>query len=186
MEPEEMLEERLERLRSASTILLSIGAADYSAQVLGVMKSVLLRKKGDAVYVTFNRSVYSLSELFKSIEDCKNRLLFLDAVSLNSGERGAELENAFFIPFPGDLTGLMIVLSRTFKMHDFKFLFLDSVPSVLIYNDEKTTTRFIYALSSLCKQHSVNLVLLSSSDLSASLTSSLSGITGQQTVSASA
>lgn len=185
MEPEEMLEERLERLRSASTILLSIGAADYSTQVLGVMRSVLLRKKGDGVYVTFNKSVYSLSELFKTV-DCKNRLLFLDAISLNSGERGAELENAFFIPFPGDLTGLMIVLSRTFKMHDFKFLFLDSVPSVLIYNDEKTTTRFIYALSSLCKQHSVNLVLLSSADLPPSLSASLSGIASPQMLSASA
>ncbi len=179
MEPENMLDEKLVRTHSPSTFMLSMDTLNYNKHLLKVMETFLVRKKGDAVYVTFNKPANSLADLFKDI-DQKNRLLFLDVISTHTGERTGELENAFFVSFPGDLTGLMVVLSRMLKMHDFRFLFLDSLSSVLIYNDERTTTRFLYALSAMCKQHYVNLVLFSSKELPETFATSLSSLATAQ------
>ncbi len=176
MELKAKFNEGIDGLRSPSTVLLTMNTENYGTMLSDVMNTFLLRRKGDAIYVTFNRPADSLIDIFKSTEH-RERLLFLDAVSSRAKEAEGEFENVFFIPFPGDLTGLMIVLSRTLKMHAFKFIFLDSIPSVLVYNDERTTTRFLYALSALCKDHSVNLVLLSSNELSDSFNTSLSAIT---------
>lgn len=160
-----------------STMLMSMDQENYSGELVSAMKGFMAKKKGDAVYLTFNKPANSLAELFQHL-DHKNRLLFLDVISKHTGQEGPRMENAFFFSFPGDLTGVMMALTRTLKMHDFKFLFLDSLPSVLIYNDERTTTRFVHAVSAMCKQHSVNLVLFSSEDIPESLSSSVSSLSG--------
>ncbi len=184
-ELERMLELNMGEAASPATFMLSMDAANYSKRLPVVMETFLTRRKGDAVYVTFNKPAASLAELFKGI-DHKNRMLFLDVISSHTGEKGSEMENAFFVSYPGDLTGVMVVLSRTLKMHQFRFLFVDSLSSVLIYNDERTTTRFLHALAAMCKQNLVHLVLLSSDDLPPSFSSSISSLAAAQLAEAGA
>lgn len=174
MQLEEILEDKLNSMRVPSTLLLSMENSDYNSHLVAVMKTFLHRRKGDAVYVTFSKPAQSLADLFEPL-DCRNRLLFLDVVSTHMGEK-AELENAFFVSFPGDLTGLMVVLSRMLKMHNFRFLFLDSLSSLLLYNDERTSTRFLHALSAMCKKSSLHLVLLSSEDVPGTFQNSISAM----------
>lgn len=161
----------------SATLLFPIDSTNHGSEVQGMMDSFLSAKKGDAVYLTMNKPATSLADLFREMGG-QNRLLFVDAISVHTGEK-KEMENAFFVSFPGDLTGMMMVLSRTLKMHDFKFIFFDSIPSLLVYNDERTATRFLHAVSAMCKQHSVQLVLLSGDDLPESFTNAISAIVPQ-------
>ncbi|VVB98635.1 Uncharacterised protein [uncultured archaeon] len=179
MEPEKMLDETFEGMRAPSTLLLPLEAATYSRGLADAMESFMQSRKGDAVYLTFNKPAAALADIFKNL-DHKNRLLFLDVISTHNGERASDMENAFFVSFPGDLTGVMVALSRTLKMHPFRFLFLDSLSSLLIYNDERTATRFIHALSAMCKQYSVHMVLISCGDIPDSFAGSISSLATAQ------
>ncbi len=161
---------------SPATVLLPIEPSSYNSQLKRVMKGFMDSKSGDAIYVTFNKPAHSLAQLFGGM-DYRNRLMFLDVISTHVGER-ADLDNAFFIAFPGDLTGLMVALSRALKMHNFRYLFLDSLSAMLIYNDERTSIRFLYSLAAMCKQNSMHLILISPLDLPDAFANSVSALAG--------
>ena len=152
----------------------------YIGEITKLMKIRLSPSQDHGVYLTFNKPAHSLAPLFECV-DHKSTILFLDAVSNHMGlAADSKIENAFFISNPQDLTQLTIALNRVLKMHEFALIFVDSMPSMLQYNDNQTSGHFLHAISAICQQNGVDLVIMANPSLPEAVKASIMALSPQE------
>ncbi len=72
------------------------------------------------------------------------KLFFVDAISGVIGEKRAETKNCVVLRSPSSLTELGIVISKVCDSKKSKFVMMDSLSTILVYNSQKTTVRFVH------------------------------------------
>lgn len=100
------------------------------------------------LFICLNRSYASiLEELKKNNIDTKN-ILFVDCAKSRLCEMKKGAPNVISVDTPADLTNLSISISEFAKnVPGEKFLAIDTISTLLIYNDENMVVRFVKALT---------------------------------------
>lgn len=129
-------------LSTNQIVLLLMPSAEYNEIMVETLKQ--LSDKSIA-YVTLNKTVDALKEIFEKNEvDIKN-VIFIDAISKTIKKAPSQSDQVFYCSSPGALTEISLVISKFLK-HNFDYLIFDSLTNLSIYQKKAPVTKFVSSL----------------------------------------
>jgi hypothetical protein len=106
---------------------------------------LLLKKDLQCIILSASRPYSNLLEIYKENDIDTEKIIIIDGAS--KGQNAEGNKKVIFLDGLDDLTNISIVLSDTYKQLSNKsFFFLDSITSMLIYNDPMIFAKFIHSL----------------------------------------
>jgi len=156
------LNKELSTLDSKHIVLMNIESEHYSDSIFETLRYMTGKGMG-GVYLTSARPYDFLSKkLEKDGIDTKN-IYFIDTVSCMIGDPPGEMGNRVFIKSPAALDDIEIWAYRLLEKIDAenKFLLIDSVSNMLIYNDAGKLAQFSKSLVNYLRSRKVSGVIAS-------------------------
>lgn len=149
--------EQLEELQNP--VLVATVNPVYYNDATTAVTGFLLKKCGKGVYVSLNKPVEFIRRLLEQASLHTSNLIFLDAITSRKLE---ETENNTTYLGPNqDLTNLSLALAKALaQVKPNGFLVLDSLSTLLIYNDERSVSRFAHLLAEKLRTNAISAVLL--------------------------
>jgi len=148
---EKEIEEKLNKLPTEFIALIVSSADVYSIAQEVALRVLIKIKDMSGVYVTFNRPYSNLKATVERQGLDVSKLFFIDLITESAGgktERSAE-DRCFYVSSPKNLTELSILMEQAMIRlpRERRFVFIDSISTMLIYNDQDTVLRFIHSLT---------------------------------------
>jgi len=139
-----------EKIKEQDIVLLISKPQNYSKLILNLLNFLLVKRKLFGIYITVNKPFDSLRTWLKKNGIDVDKLFFIDAVTRTIAERAMLTEKCLFISSPTNLTDLSISLAQILKnpKPEKKFILLDSLSTLLIYNSPETVLQFVHFISS--------------------------------------
>lgn len=139
-------------------ILFSTESKKYNEINISALQN-LLKKQYSGIYVTLNKSYETIKGVLEKNKINTKSLIFIDAISNIKGKKAGE---CLFVGSPQDLTGICIAITEGVKSitQKRKFLVIDSISTLLIYNPGGAITKFIHFLSTLARDENCALILI--------------------------
>jgi hypothetical protein len=98
------------------------------------------------VYIALSRPYAQITKDLTEAGVPADKLLFIDAVSYMTGQTPEKKPGVAYIENPSSLEEVGMYLDVYLQKNKPSFVFLDSLDSLMIYNDEKTTREFAHYL----------------------------------------
>jgi KaiC/GvpD/RAD55 family RecA-like ATPase len=154
--------EDLSKMGSGEIALVVTSAVGYSGAVPDVLKTFANRKDYYGIYITVNKPYASLSESFRKAGINLDGVFFVDCVTKMVGGMSKPSDRFLTIESPQFLTEMSIAVSQAMSAlpKGEKYLILDSISSLLIYNSPGTVARFIHFLSGKLREWGARGVFL--------------------------
>lgn len=148
--------------RKEYVALAVIGGSKYQKTNISIVKH-LSSQKIPGVYVTLNRPYQNVKELLTKEKVSLNNIIFIDAVSKTAGGELTKTEECLFIGSPENLSEMALAMDQAIMAipKKDKFLFFDSLSTILLYNDVKVVARFIHFLSTKMRVWKVKGIIIS-------------------------
>lgn len=125
-------------------VLALIDPTRYQEGVIELLK-FFTSTTPHGIYVTLNKPFTNLARTFERAGIPVDTLFFVDAVT---NVPSVEEHSTHICLGPGnDLSNICIAISKIVNRFQEKFLFLDSLSTLLIYNDPKAVAKFAHLLS---------------------------------------
>jgi len=145
-------------LKSNFLVLLNVNAENYFEAVMKSASIMSKRKKG--VYVTVTRPCRFILKEMKKRNINTDNILFLDCISAMAGESG----NEFFtcIENPAAIEEISMHINSLLNKieSDEKFLLIDSLSTLLIYNSIDSVKEFSMFLTNMLRLKGVDGILV--------------------------
>lgn len=126
-------------------VLALIDPLRYQDAVIDLLR-YFTAKTSRGIYVNLNKPYAVLTKTFEKAGIASNSLFFVDGIT---NVPAMEEDSSHVALGSGiDLSNLCIGISRAVnKITEEKFIFLDSLSTLLIYNDQKTVAKFAHLLT---------------------------------------
>jgi KaiC/GvpD/RAD55 family RecA-like ATPase len=157
-----LLNDHFSRLNRGWVVLLQIPMEKAMDVNIESIKS--LQELGyEGVYITLSKDYIELSKLFREKAVDMGRLAFIDGVSQMYGIGAIDSPNVKYISGPISLDGIVAAITDIIPemKSDRKFVFLDSITTVLLYNSLERTLQFSGFLTTSLKRLQVAGVVTS-------------------------
>jgi hypothetical protein len=140
-------------------IVLFLTGKDNQVETSDFMMKYLLKEKNmEGIYITLNRNAELVMETMKSAGIDAQKIFFVDCSSVTKKHKKGSY---ILVLSPKNLTDIGVVLSEFFKSNPMKkFLILDSVSSLLSFNNVKSVVSFSQFLLNLIKENKINGVMI--------------------------
>jgi KaiC/GvpD/RAD55 family RecA-like ATPase len=152
------------------TLLYIIPPEQYMQAVMGIIKEQA--NNASIIYITTNKPYYSLVESFKNNSIDSEKIFFIDCVTQQAqGNKGQDVHNCLFLDSPSHITGLSVAINQAVKdMPGNKIVLLDSLSTLLIYNDDKVIGQFSHFFVNMMRARNASTILIAlESDLGKSV-----------------
>ncbi|MFH1256480.1 MAG: hypothetical protein V1494_04250 [Candidatus Diapherotrites archaeon] len=142
----QVVRDELEALPEEYTLLVVVTPKSYEVTISSFMDYFLNGKKLFGTYITTNKPFRKIMEKFLREGIKAENLFFIDCVTReatdNSRASGVKVFSS------QNVTEMTVVLDKVVKSKKIggEFIFLDSVSTLLVYNDEKTVEKFVHAM----------------------------------------
>lgn len=148
--------------KEGGIVLVLAKAENYTKAVLKLIEHAVNIKKEPGVYVTLNKPYASMKKLLENKVDLR-MLIFIDVFTQLAGGKLEKSEGVLFLNNAEDLTGLSIALDQAVKSIPTKqkFVFFDSLSTLLIYNKSGSVTKFIHFLTCKMRLWEINGIFIS-------------------------
>jgi hypothetical protein len=154
-----------ERLSKAITLNQSVGIVlpgnNYNDLVQAFFQYIHSKPEDAWVYVTVTKPYQNINRQFGDMSRINN-IRFIDCISRAAGITTID-PNCIFIESPTMLEKLGIEIINIFKEVDedvTKYLLLDSLSTLIIYNDPELVTEFFYHLANKCRARNIHTISL--------------------------
>jgi KaiC/GvpD/RAD55 family RecA-like ATPase len=157
------LEKEFRDLGEGVIILVLVSAMRYAQTNIEIL-SILCNKEGrPGIYVTVNRPYKNLKEVLKKNGINAERLFFVDCITKSINPKPEEAEDVIYLASPASLTDLSIGISEAVgrKPEEGRFLFMDSLTTLLIYNQAGSVSRFAHFLTGRMREWRMRGILIS-------------------------
>jgi len=154
------LEEFIENLPENKIVLFLVDPIRYMKRNLSILKLLVNKNMFSGIYITVNRPFDTVMNIMKEDGINTEKIFFIDCItnmvptsdriSLGSKRKLEKTKNCIFIPSPSRLTEIGLALSEALagvENPQNKFLYLDSLSTLLIYNDIDTIVKFVHFLT---------------------------------------
>ena len=134
---------KFSELKEGETVLFITSAQEYVSTNLAILKRYITNKKCYCVYITVNKPYATLIKLLQQEKIDTKKMFFIDAITpVASGMQRAG--NAVFVGNPNGLTNISIATTSAIKSmpENHRLLFLDSISTLILYNDAGSVTKF--------------------------------------------
>ncbi|OIO26810.1 hypothetical protein AUJ14_00920 [Candidatus Micrarchaeota archaeon CG1_02_55_22] len=114
------------------------------------------------IYISLNRPHADLAVLLENESVDSKKVFFADAVTIQAGGERANSDNVVYLESPRDLTDLSIAIDALAPklITGKKFVFFDSLTTLLLYHQPNSVARFIHFLTSKLRSQDVNGMLV--------------------------
>jgi KaiC/GvpD/RAD55 family RecA-like ATPase len=140
-------------------ILVRVNADGFEEANMHFLKILIEDENLKGCYVTTNRTYEDLKGLLKSNAIDEKKLFFIDTVSKEI-ENPEKIENAVFLDAPNALTEVEEAVDEVMKKEEHGFILIDSISSMLTYNDQKIVLKFIHILAEKMRKFKVKGIFI--------------------------
>jgi len=154
------LAKELEDLPNTCSILIITPLERLQENTLGVMKALGSRKV-PGVYVSLNKPYKSVQKIFKDNGIDTGKMFFIDCIASKDGKAELE-EGVLHIDDPTDLRLLKESINSYIEaMKGERFLVIDALSTLLIYNNRNEVAKFAKSLTESASEYNTLAVALS-------------------------
>ncbi|MDY6774076.1 MAG: hypothetical protein SVS85_02650 [Candidatus Nanohaloarchaea archaeon] len=155
--------ERIEPVENGEVALLVSEADEYVDTNTEVLNHLITEDGLPGVYVTVNKPYDTVKDILEERGVPTDRLFFVDAITRETGSEPTDAEDAVFIETPENLTDLSIAVRESVESMEteHEFLFLDSLSTLLIYNEMDSVSMFAHFLTNKIRDWNVAGVMMS-------------------------
>ncbi len=155
------LEKELNNLPEGWIVLLETSAEKVLEVNLAVMK-ILIDKNYTGLVISANRPCRNLLELYEKNSINTKKVMILCAVCKSQGGDAKNAENILHLERISALTEMSISLNEAIKKtKDNKFVFIDSITTMLIHNQPNVFAIFIHSILTKMRMNMVSGLLIS-------------------------
>ncbi len=158
------VEKELEQLKELKefVVLATVKAKNYQKTNLEIVEHLTEDMNIPGVYVTLNKPYSVMKNIFERAKIDTRLIIFIDAVTKTAGEV-KKTKNCLFIGNPENLSDISIAMDQAVRAlpGKDKFLFFDSLNTLLAYNEVPTVIKFIHFLASKMRAWKVKGVIIS-------------------------
>jgi hypothetical protein len=154
------LEEELNGLPEDSIILLET-SADTSLETSMASIKLLVEKNDKGIILSANRPYSNLMNLYEKNDIDTSKMIVLDLISKNPNVQ-SDTEKVVFLENISALTDISLSLNDCMKtIQGKKFVFIDSITTMLIHNQPYVFARFIHSILTKMRLNGVGGILVS-------------------------
>lgn len=140
-------------------ILYKVSSSAYDSKIIKILKSV---KRDPVIYVAVTKDSMQLSANFKMNGLDPSRFFFIDCIAKKRDAK-TKAPNTIFISNPESLTEISLAISEAIKLlprEGKKTLILDSLNSLLVYNNNTLVSKFSNFLVNNLRAHQINGIFI--------------------------
>ena len=154
-------EKKLKNLKEY-VALATVDANKYQKTNLGMIKH-LTDKNVPGVYITLNKPYETMQKVFKNEKIDTEIIIFIDAVTQTAGGNIEKTDKCLFIGSPDNLSDMSVAMDQAVRAlpSKEKFVFFDSLSTLLIYNNVETVSRFVHFLAGKMRVWKVKGIIVS-------------------------
>jgi len=143
------IRDRLRGLREGFLVLVVSPPEKYEDTNIEILAMFCNDEKLSGLYITVNRPYSALVENLRSRGVNVDNLFFIDLITKTPGESPERTKNCLFISSPENLTDLGIAIDEAIHAakNKQKFLFVESVSALLLYNTVGTVKKLEHFLA---------------------------------------
>jgi KaiC/GvpD/RAD55 family RecA-like ATPase len=158
----DMIRREFEKLKEPYIVLVVTSAASYQEVNKQIIKYMIDERNLPSIYVTINKPYETVKKVLGEVVDTR-LIIFIDAITRASGGKPEREKGCLFIDSPRNLTDLSIAISEAAQSIpvEKKFVFFDTLSTLLIYNTAGTVARFTHFLIGRIRMWNAEGVLLS-------------------------
>lgn len=143
--------------------LAKVESTAYQEVNLGIIQYLTTTQHVPGVYVTLNKPYATLIKLFQAHQINTDMVIFIDAVTKTAGGAVEKTDTCLYIGSPQNLSDVSMAMDQAIRAipSTEKFLFFDSLNTLLLYNKPATVAQFIHFLSSKMRIWKVKGIIIS-------------------------
>jgi len=159
----EHLDRELKGIPEDYIVLVETSAENAFEVALAAVK-FMTKKNDHAIIVSANRPSINLLNIYKRNNIETNKIYIVDLISKNQNA-DIEGENVMFIENASSLTNISLSVNEYIKnLNGRKFVFIDSLTTMLIHNEPYVFARFVHSMFTRMRLNGVGGLLISISD----------------------
>ncbi|HLC96391.1 MAG TPA: hypothetical protein VJH97_03655 [Candidatus Nanoarchaeia archaeon] len=143
--------------------LATVDASKYQETNLQIIHHLIEERNIPGVYVTLNKPFKSMIAVFKKENIDADMVIFIDAVTKTVGGELQKTDKCLYIGSPENLSDVSIAMEQAVMALPSKerFVFFDSLSTLLMFNDVTTVAKFIHFLAGKMRVWGVEGVIVS-------------------------
>ncbi|MAG18438.1 MAG: hypothetical protein CL944_03125 [Candidatus Diapherotrites archaeon] len=151
----------LNELKEPFTILALVEPKEYSGIRDGIIQKY---SKSDVqvIFLSLNAGYLKIMQDLQKENLDPNKIFFIDMISIERNLEPKKAPNVVYLESPKDLTEAMIQVVKKFDGKAKTILVLDSISTLLIYNDKSSTEKFVHTLIGKTNANKSSALLLTS------------------------
>ena len=157
------LEEELNNLPEDSIVMLET-SAENSFETSMTSVKLLADKSDSGIILSASRPYVNLMNMYQRNDIDTSKMFVLDCITKNNNG-DAKDDNVVFLENISDLTNISLSLNERMKTtNGKKFVFIDSITSMLIHNKPQVFARFVHSILTRMRVNGTGGVLISFED----------------------
>ena len=166
----DLKEEFKKKLSSSNeyVALATVDAKNYQATNIEIIFYLVSVEKIPGVYVTLNKPFSYVERALINRKVDTDVIVFIDAVTKIAGGSVEKTKKCLYIGNPENLSDISMAMDQAISAipGDQKFLFFDSLDTLLLYNKPQTVAKFIHFLSGKMRIWKIRGIIISLSKAS--------------------
>lgn len=157
------LKDYLKNVPNDFIVLINVSASDYLKTNVEILKILANENKLPGVYITVNKPYTTMKRILDGEGVNTKNLYFIDCITKTAGgSDGCEDENVFCLDSPQNLTGLGVAMGEAIRKISGKdkFLFMDSLSTLLLYHNVGTVSKFSHFLTGRMRMWGLRGILM--------------------------
>jgi hypothetical protein len=159
-----MLDPILDGAHRCDVILISSKSENHSMVVSSSLDILVNQRKMGGVYLSVTRPYEFILSMMEDAKTPSGDVYFIDCISLMAGKaQHGKDDNVVFVENPSSLEEVSMYVDRMLSKvkSPKKFLFVDSLSSLLIYNNEDNVKEFTHSIINKTRLDNIAGVILS-------------------------
>lgn len=150
----------LEEIKNVQNAILVVLDENYKKTISNIIKG--MTPKNSLCFVSVNKTKNALEKEFKEKKISTEKIFFVDCISksISKGKIKWSSEKEYFVDNPNSLTQMSLAIFKIMEKNKIDFLILDSINTLLIYNDEKSVLKFIHHTTGKLKENNTKGVFI--------------------------
>ena len=152
----------------SSVILITYSSVPHSQVVASVMDILVNERGASGVYISASKPHNQIKKVLAEKGIPIEKVKFVDCITRASGGVTEKSENVVFVENPASLEEISMYSDKLMASipDEQKFLFIDSVSSLLIYNDERSIEELTHFLVNQIRADGIGGAILSTNESS--------------------
>lgn len=145
----EKLLQGLNYIDDSEIYLVAIDSKLHKTTTMEMLRYLVNEKKMPGVYVTINKPYEYMKESLSEAGIDPRMVIFVDAITKTVGGKADKVNGCIFLNRINDLTDMAVAISNAVQAisTNKKFIVIDSISTLLIYNSNVSVSKFIHFLT---------------------------------------